>query len=542
MNKDIEHCRFKVNNNIHSLNIHYLWDELNCRSRPIATSFYAFNYEFLELILFWESFSNLYLLDFNPNLMDNSFTNYYSENLSRIFGLDLQLKYTKYVDEDNFHEIITRNIENNVIVVVPIDMYMMPYAPDYRRTHHMHFIIMKGYDLDRKVYYVLDNMQLENGATRYENFKILFDDIYKMHKCFFNYYSNDQTGCYFLVQKRYDSKNYFLESLRLIEKEINRIDWAECSIEMKICNCLTEQRDFPLYKAITFMNMRSVYYSSFNKILANLNIDSSILSEYKHQLIKFHSRWRTIKNKIIYAYEKKETNLEKIRKLIIENTNLEFVYLANLLREILMKIRDESVNYPSKIIMINNNFAQFCVENKRIHITHECDKRYDTWLIQDDAFQLLAFVENEKELLCEIKASTETNNLEAPFHFGLIIRYSDNTKLLYGNDTNKSIAIYHPLNEGKYKVAVKKYMFPPSFLRIKKSDNKLSFFIRKSKEDLWEKIYTYQYNQKITHIGLFSSTDDYINHNTIFEDFKLISNNEEITMDSLMGFLNRIVY
>lgn len=540
MNKDIERCKFKINNNIHALNIDYLWEELNCRSRPIATSFYAFNYDFLELILFWESFSNLYLLDFSPSLLDNSFTDFYSNNLSKIFGLDLHLKHTKYIDEDNFHKAITQNIDNNVVVILPVDMYMMPYAPDYIKTHHMHFIVMKGYDLDREIYYVLDNMQLENGATRYENFKIRFDDIYKMHKCFFDYFLDEQMGCYFLLQKKYNSKNYFLESLRLLEEKIKSIDWVESSIEMKICNCLNKQIDFPLYKAVTLMNMRKVYYGSFKKMLEKINADASIIREYEQKSFDFDSRWKAIKNKVIYEYEKKEKDLEKIRKLIIESINSEFLYLAELLREIISKTKDENVSCTSNIIIINNNSAPFSIGDKRICVTHENTKRYDTWLIQDDAFQILTFVEDEKEFLCEVKASTKTNSFESPFNFGLMVRYSDNTKLLFGNETNQSIAIYHPLNEEKYKVAVKKYIFPPCFLRIIKNDDKLSFYVSKNEGAMWEKIDEYQYDQKITHVGLFSSTDDYIEHNTLFEDFKLISNNEEITMDSLTGFLNSI--
>lgn len=528
---------FKVNNNIQSLDISYLWQELNCCSRPVATSFYAYNHDFLDLYLFWESFLHIYYLDFLPENIYNNFVGFYRKNLSEIFGISLQLKYYDLKNKDYFHELLIANIENNNIPIIPIDMYMMPYSPDYKKDHHIHFIIMKGYDLERSVYYVLDNMQLENGSTKYENFKILFDDIYEMYKCFCEYYLNNNTGCLFLLNKFSDSRNYYQKSLEFFQHIVRNTNIVAKCIEMKVCNLLSKLDDNSFYTSIYLMNMRIVYYNSLIQILKNSNIDINTIKYFEINKQKLLSKWTIAKNKIIYAYEKGDFDLENIKNYIINNIN----YEINILTYIFKNMLSENINFDNyldyEICMINNNNAEYFTNNNKIAIKHSNKKRYDTWVMQDDAFQLLISLKNEKDFVCSVRANTDSKDLEDPFHFGLIIRYSDNTKLLFGNESNKLISIYHPLSEDNYDVLMEKHIYPPKYIKIEKNNDKLNFFIKEEEYSLWKYIYTYEYPNKITHVGIFSKTDDFINLITNFDNFKLKINNKNISTSVLIKYL-----
>ena len=135
------------------------------------------------------------------NILDNTFVDFYTKTLKDIFGVSFKIEYVQ--PNDDLNEEIMKNIDDKKIVVLPVDLYLLPYAADYKINHQQHYIILKGYDSERDLYYVLDNMQLESGATRYENFKMLYSEVDKLNSCYCDHFIGDGKK-YFYV---YTNKN-----------------------------------------------------------------------------------------------------------------------------------------------------------------------------------------------------------------------------------------------------------------------------------------------------------------------------------------------
>ncbi|QNU66237.1 BtrH N-terminal domain-containing protein [Ruminiclostridium herbifermentans] len=92
-------------------------------------------------------------------------------NLAVKAGLEVRI-YDKQPDLT----FINKEIALTHPVIAIIDCYYMPYRNDtYKKKHVLHPFLIKGYDEQEKVYYVID--QINDESLTYSDFKISYDDL-----------------------------------------------------------------------------------------------------------------------------------------------------------------------------------------------------------------------------------------------------------------------------------------------------------------------------------------------------------------------------
>src|SRR5574344_1788086 len=155
----------------------YSCSELNCIYRPFAIALNSFNKGTFEIFLMLITFIHGYTLDSSfkctPYSKDHPVFDLYDKYLKKIFLVDIRIE--EFFDENELHSKLINNIAYGNLVIIPEDIYELYYSPAFRQTNDSHFFIVKGYDLDRKIYYILDNLHNDAGvSTSFSDFAVEF--------------------------------------------------------------------------------------------------------------------------------------------------------------------------------------------------------------------------------------------------------------------------------------------------------------------------------------------------------------------------------
>lgn len=522
--------KFHVNTAIHSKNIPFLWQELDCRTRPIAIAFSAFNEDFLDLFLLWESYSKFYLIDQMGNILDDTFVDFYTKTLKDIFGVSFKIEYVQ--PNGDLNEEIMKNIDDEKIVVLPVDLYLLPYAADYKINHHQHYIILKGYDSERDLYYVLDNMQLESGATRYENFKMLYSEVDKLNSCYCDHFIGDGKKYFYVLHKYKESKKSGSSTLRLLKEYISRsTSKSKIICPEKICyHSLSHMNEEILRSSLNLMNKRTVYVRALCSVLKKAGADSTVLAQFQKEMQSVMEKWLFIKNKLLYLAERKKETLAGFEQVIDTALTDEFLCVSKILDQIDFSCMQEG-RVP-RLFFKNFESSEYELESGLLHVIHSRKKRYDTWLVQDDACQLLFLTADHQSITCCVNVVNSSSTL-VPFHMGLIIKLDDHSNILFGNESNTYLSIYHPISPQSFSLFKKESLNKNIFIKIILNGNIFNFYWKEQKHSQWEFIYTYQAAAKAGYIGLFSKTWDFVDHTATFQNFELEMDDSIITMDDV---------
>ena len=94
-------------------------------------------------------------------------------------------------------KMIKKEIDEGNTLIVPGNLYKLYYSNAYNEWDDCHFFVVNGYDFEKKILYIVDNVQLELGSsTKYENFVVKIDDI---SECLLSYSDkfDDEKKIYF---------------------------------------------------------------------------------------------------------------------------------------------------------------------------------------------------------------------------------------------------------------------------------------------------------------------------------------------------------
>ncbi len=513
-----------INMDILPNEIHYSWQELNCFYRPIAIAFRSYHTEYFDLILFLESFIRLYCYDNLNENYHNDFFEFYEEEFACIF--DVHVNRIEIKDTSQFHNIIVTECSKGAIVVSPGDLYALFYSAVYKQNHHNHYFLIKGYDLEKKIYYILDNSHLNFGASmKYEDFRAQFDDIIRLNDAYIDNYVYDKNAYNFIwsINGKGDNHNFMFEFLHWLRNFFHKLEHDKrkvCCLEYNLLSEFQKNGCIDnIDKKLKLLNTKVVFYDMLLLLLNEMQVEESILEEIKQYIQSIQTEWHKIKNVMLYMFERKKS-VPNIETLILNNKNKEF--------ELFMKVNTvlrtcditKFINNNSNAVQIkNNNNAQYSCKDDCIKVYHSKNYVYDTWVTQDNAFQILYSV-NEKEYSCEVSLYTDSE-VGKTFHFGIIIKCKDGTKYLFGNEQNKIVSLYHTISQGENTLFTKEYMkLPKMSIKIQNRNGDLQFFAKEEHLQTWENIYEVKNIGEVNRIGLFSKTWEYIDHISEFTEYK----------------------
>jgi hypothetical protein len=494
----------------------YTHKELSCMYRPWAVAFKSFNEEYYDIIIILTSFFRCYVED--SDLFGNhQFVDIYNKYLSDLFNLDLgKIQFSNLY---SMVKEVKNSIDEGHVVIMPGDLYELSYNPMYLMEHYPHYFIIKGYDLKRNLFYILDNIHIDFGSSRIlTDFTSKFDEMYSMSESYsknrfiecqekhlFSIKVNNNKGNE--IKSMFDAIKYIVNFLE--ENIEKRIIFYEYNIFRK---SIDEMDVHSIKKYIEVFNFKELFY---NILLDKVNLKTEILDELKEKYVTIKNEWDSIQNSyIFYLVKKKEIN-DELKARIEDNYKKEKNLLSYIMKKIkLYNIKNEKEQKENCFEVKNNNKASIDLLQNKILIKHSQEKKYDTWKMQDDAVQIL-FYDNLDKFKFETSVKTNTKILNC-FHCGIIVKIKDGTKYLFGNYRNQAIAIFCPELDEKYELYMNESIEKIHSIKLKVyyENKKLNFYFNEN-----SLAFSLDDVEYVESIGLFSKTWDKINHEVEFYDY-----------------------
>lgn len=514
--KDFSHVLEKVLTDVTPNTDNYEWKDLNCVYKPISIIMKSFSEDYFNLFLLIYTYQHIYGLD-------DSFLGFNWEKEFPLFEfLDKTLKdiFCVQMDEvvcnteQEFHKNIIQSLEKDEVVLLPGDLFELTYNSMYKRKHYTHYFIIKGYDISRKIYFVLDNMHIDGGAsTYYKDFTITFSDAYSLFDAnnrFKNRYLDNKN--YFWKFKKISSNdslyncydniiNIYLSSIDKVIKGEKIPNYLEMNfIEEYISSGTIEF----LEKKIKILNMKKVYLDVLIKTLVKLGVKNEQAVEIYDELKECYNKWNTIKNRTLIQCKKKNNDFTKLisecNSCIKEETEI-----TKKISSLIHRYRNKEIqDRPDKLYkIINREDAYVEINEDCIRIEFGNDKIYDSWIVKDDAPQVLWNIEDSEFI---ISTSMDiSGDVGEPFLCGIVL-ISSKEKIYFGCHKKEQISVFSPARGEKYVIFEMNNVFMEKCsIKVQYLDNNTSFWI-KNEENNWQKIYETKDIEQINEVGFFSKS------------------------------------
>ena len=518
--------------------------QITCFNKPWAIAYKSIEEEYFDLYLFEATYYELFMInnyfkweDFFGNLDDNYY-NFSKEVMESKFGVSIERIPFDANNEEEFHYNMQKAISSGSRVIVPGDLKGLVYYPEYKIKSHIHFFMVKGYDAERKAYFIVDNVHVDNGANpKYKDFAIKYSDLFEIIQlCFENFFRNKSKAYFWSLTPQNNRSIYTMEKalidhaelLKKINKNICTINFPELDLLNKEYENIRDLRR----RYTKVLNYKYVYYSVLFKLLEKAGADSNVLKELVTEKDKLVECWENIRMKMLYFLGANSEKRYGLKNLIEENLENEYKFREILIRIIeglnlqsLNEIRNVGLYIPK---VINYNEAEIMKNKKIISFKHSKEKVYDTWLAQNNAAQILLNIDNSDIIDFQCRAYVE-NKVGYAFFSGIILRTENNKKYLFGNESMNIISIHCPEESDNHLLFSKVYCENTICLRVTINKDLVTFYYKDNINYTWSKLYETNI-AGVDKVGIISKTWDSIDHKTDFDYVSLKVNNREIDL------------
>lgn len=454
----------------------YKWSELNCFYRAFANVFNSMDEDYYDVFLMLIMTYVVYVINGERVLTfdrDDYVLQYYKKELQQLF--DVELRDTVFGNKKKMVMTMQEELSKKNVIVVPCDLYYLPYSKTYLELHKRHYLIVKGVDVSKNIVYVLDNMHNRLGAdVNYSDFMIDADVVYNMNSSFIQIFDMGKRDKYFWIVGA-DEKKGFDKRVReyikkvsdfILEKDIKQ------DYEYKIFNA---GKEVNIVHYMEYMNTKKLLFDSMKKYIDRLE-DGSEVTKLRYKM-EYYLRNKE-ESKIYYA--------ARLHKSIEEK---ELVYLQEILNEEkeiwqefgkiievtpLKKAAYESVYGEYKII--NNKKATIGYIDDGFYIQLDDNGTYDIWKNVNDG--VIVYKENKVSQLdfaVEMTVSCKSGDSN---HTGIFLKLEDGTKLLFGSMGRLNMAVYKLDDTNNYDCLTKSMPFDREVeLRARLEQGVLSYYV-----------------------------------------------------------------
>lgn len=507
----------------------YDWKEVNCLFKPFAIVHAYFNNDLFYCFLFYFSwYSIFYEGDLIKNVSHEceDFIDKYNGHIGDKFGIRINTvslnNNTNYIDE------IKRAIDGNLPVVVPIDSSGVFYSSSYLENSHDHYLIIKGYDEKKRVFHTLDNAHLDNGvSTIYKDFYVKFDDVFELNKMWIKSYSKKSKMPFFWKINNNGLKNYnsleydsILDYYNYIKVDpISKNKSRNIFLKNLYNNCSSNNEIILLNENTNLLN---VHFEIFLGYIRKVFFESELINDLEKITKKILKAYKKVNFIVYYNQKKKESN--SIDSVFRDIEMLEQLYIDLFLQiskcNNIEKIKFENTAKKSdNMTIVNINKAEILKNDNSVEMLHSDENVYDIWVGCNDAPQILWKPSNLNEFYIEFKLTIRTNKSMCHAS-GIIIKLSDNSKILFVIDQGDKIEVVVPEKGAKCKLFSIPYDEDSVYLRTRNKSDKILFDFKCSIDSQWEEIYDIAYDTEIEYYGIFSKTWENLNHSVLFEQLK----------------------
>lgn len=430
----------------------YSWQELNCFIRPFALALNEDGGDEKTRKKYYSMFLMLVSLFMTHSEVDDSrimynglhpMFQYIEKEISDAMGIRIGME--EYSSERKFHKKMKESLGAGYTVVVPCDLYGMPYSLNYLEQHHNHYMLVRGFDADRKIYHVLDNMHVEHGqSTAYMDFMVQYDIMYDMAELFHRYYDRGSLSVPYFWKIRSESK--INDVVYNVKEYLCRIisGFVDGSIQTYYVERDMDGINTDFLGMARQVNMRNVYYGEMIHFACDIcgagSRDADNLEKLADEIKK---KWNAVKLMIM-----KGTDNKQWKKILDDTIELEKTFHMNVLDALkdtetpfgnVKSAQTETVMFnPLEAAVVQGENGEYTVELSDSLV-------YDTWQVGDDAFQILDTIHDISggyEYTCRF---TDIDAVQGEaFHMGIIVKGRNGEKYLFGNSRGLHLVLFEP--------------------------------------------------------------------------------------------------
>lgn len=512
-NKDSVAC----NKNINSLFESYNWLELDCFHRPVGMVFDSFHHGWGRIVLLYAAYAYThFLFEYKRVLNGEHFEIYesffwlYAKELAQKMGIEVSKEEAD--NEKAFYDVLDSALILHNTAIVPIDLFEVFYTKHYKEEHHIHYLIVKGVDLEKNLYFIQDCEHINNGDNNsYKSFAMTKELLYKAHLMYCKFYKNLDSSFFWYFNEK-EKKKYtevmalkdfssFLRRLQENEHEIIYIE--EMLVELHKLNKLPDINRSIIY----ILNLKKVILDLINDLYPEFCDDGSELLKTTQEL---EHLWNNYRAMFYDHYDNQDNNYGNNELDLVNNC----VQCEKRLEDIVIALKDCIKDNKNDDIKLKTRKIK-----SEIVFEHEYQKTYVIDSMKDESLKLEYPVDNRSFILeGELNCASERG---LRFFFGIIIRLESGKDILFGNYRNRKVAIID-LNESVNFPCNEKSMYlRPLRIKVMRQDDKLLFYCRYQEENAYEQIYEISLQEGIVSTGFFSMKQDFFEHKCEVKDIRL---------------------
>ncbi|MCX7923049.1 MAG: BtrH N-terminal domain-containing protein [Clostridia bacterium] len=530
--------KFKVIDSVIENDDNYSWAELNCFNKPMAIIFKSFDAEYFNLFLFYLSYINTFLLDMSFEEFINEDNAFFSPSFNSMivtnFGIEIEKVY--FDNEWDMHAKITEEIDKSSRLLFPINSIGLYYHSNYMEAHNRHFMIVNGYNNLKKIYYTMENSHIDDGtSTLYKKFVIKFSDLFNASKLYLEQFEPEEFKSYFWAFRKIGQPNIKIDYKKALFDlytdfmEMNegktRIKYIENEIIKMIVkenrsNCFSKSS---IQKISSTLNFKSVFYDLLFKFLNKLNTHKGEVSDLSRLALDITREWYDIRMHLFMCISRNSMISERLETKVQENVAREKMFREHFIK-IASGIKQKSFfeDKDTKDKYIEKNFYNACIarNGNTIEMFLPEGKSYNTWLLQDNAPQMLIYPNAKEDFKFETKVTPVTDNkLDHSDQSGILLKLNDGTKYLFGKFGWQKLSLYCPQDEN-FILMEENFYYPHVYLLVRRTENSYTFMYRTEREEAWKEAYSFQTAKDIECYGVFARTWNELEHKVVFSEIQ----------------------
>ncbi|MFD2670178.1 AMP-binding protein [Marinicrinis sediminis] len=513
----------------------YSWDEVNCFYKPFAIAMQGFEEEYFDQFLFYSSMYTTFAPDgwcrdffeISEKSMQ-SFFDCYDKVLEPKFQVGIREQ--QYESMEEMHACIISSINQRAPVIVPVDLFHLYYYNNYGKTHHVHHLLIKGYDESTGIYYMLDNMQVDEGSRPvYRDFMVRKEDLYEMNQSYFShFYPHLEQSYFWVVGKEGERAPHRKEQALLdvaqwyerVEQDPSAIVFMEEEVLREIRATGDVQR---CWRAAQLHHFKRVFYDILLKWLREANANNlADVAGLEQQIHQLQTRWSEMKLRLMDEISQPAPNLTKVEQEMTQVIDLERAFRLRYL-DVISALQVKEQTSQSKEegaehgwIIHNVKGADIQADLDQAEIVLPAHQKFDTWIQQNHAPQLLVKPKADEDFVfeCEVKFETAGKG----FHLGTILYLSNGMKFLFGYFHDQEMTVICPEYPGQFELSRDAFQSRHFHLRLQKTLNTCSFQYKQSSAEQWETSCVLELTDQVESYGLMVKTFEPIAMKTAFLD------------------------
>lgn len=420
----------------------YTFDQVNCIENPIRIVFESFTEGIGSIFLMFVKLQYAYnLVKFNDLDLEVARV---LQRIEKVLDKELGLKISR-INGENFFENIEALIDENNLVLVIGNLKELFYSKHYKSSDWIHLFLIKGYDSDKQIFYVVDCAQYrENGIQNYHEFIITYETMYKMYTSWNeNRYYED---ILYIDKKELDklqNRNLFIEFLQEYLYGMAEQACVECSVVEKIL-----AGDKPIKYSERLMKVfhaKEVLYNEIKKYIKDFYVPDELFLQYLSQQKQLLMVSKRVANKLMFLLykSKKEEIYEELEILYTQEKKMHLC-----INQIFLFLKEHKSNF--KVVEHENIFENnkdeiiTLLENGVYLFDFPNNRIYNSW-DRDEAPKVICRkgIRKNDELGIKAKITIKEYQESDKFFVGLFVRTSKRALYTWGNNCGLSLRFEH---------------------------------------------------------------------------------------------------